>query len=632
MREFVQRYKNEITLIFILFLAAILRFYNFSELSFSNDELSALNRTKFDDFSELIKGGVETDAHPAGVEVFLYFWKSIFGNSVASIRFPFVFAGILSILFLYLLTAKWVNKTSALFAASSLCFLQYTILYSQLARPYSLGLLFCLATAYFWTKLLFDSEKSNIRRSIGFIVCASLATYTHYFSFLTVTIIGVTGLFFMKKHTWKCYVISGVSVFLLFIPHLSISFQQFSYNLGWLGKPEKGWIWDYIGYCFNNSNFLLLIFAVIIFASLIVNRKNLLLTKFQFFSLSFFLLPFFIGYFYSIFRSPVLQYSVLIFSFPFFLILLFSFIPKDPKPYIYGVLLLFNLSGIASTVVEKKYYNTQHFAEFKGIAEYFKKWNKQYGSHNITKAINLNAPYYIHYYLDRMGDSSKFITYKIAEGKDLEKLISAVSSCETPYFAFATSNAYYLPESKFIIMEKYPCIVEEKQYFSNSFVTLMSKGSASKKSIVFESINNFEWKEKFWDTDPATIDSVNVFSGKYSCKLDEKKVYSSCLRLSYSDFPIKDSCWACVSAQVQLCEGATAELVLSVEKSGRELEWYSTRIQDFKTSEDKWGKVFLAHILGSDLRTNDIIKAYVWNTGKQKVYVDDLKFVVYHLR
>ena len=79
----------------IVIVGSVLRFYNFSELPYSFDEFSALFRTRFDNFRDLIYFGVKTtDTHPAGVQVFMYYWVKIFGESEMIVKFPFILFGI----------------------------------------------------------------------------------------------------------------------------------------------------------------------------------------------------------------------------------------------------------------------------------------------------------------------------------------------------------------------------------------------------------------------------------------------------------------------------------------------------------------------------------------------------------
>ena len=80
----LEKYKYQLLLIIILLIALALRFYNYADWSLSNDELSALNRLRYNNINDLIQFGVKTDYHPLGVQLFLYYWVNIFGDSEAS--------------------------------------------------------------------------------------------------------------------------------------------------------------------------------------------------------------------------------------------------------------------------------------------------------------------------------------------------------------------------------------------------------------------------------------------------------------------------------------------------------------------------------------------------------------------
>ena len=153
-------------------------------------------------------------------------------------------------------------------------------------------------------------------------------------------------MFFLNKSNFKGYFISAVSIFILYIPHIPVFRYQFGIGgvggaEGWLGKPQSDWLWKYIQYCFNDSTLLMSLFFLFFLISLIVGYKTIKLTKFHILSLLFFIVPFIIGYSYSVYRNPILQFSILIFSFPFLLMFLFSFIRPERKLLNYLFLFIF---------------------------------------------------------------------------------------------------------------------------------------------------------------------------------------------------------------------------------------------------------------------------------------------------
>ncbi|MBN2236346.1 MAG: hypothetical protein JW729_02230, partial [Bacteroidales bacterium] len=68
-----------IAIAILLLVAALIRFDRFWEIPLTYDELSALSRLRFNSFAELIQFGIKPDGHPAGVQLFLFYWTHLVG-------------------------------------------------------------------------------------------------------------------------------------------------------------------------------------------------------------------------------------------------------------------------------------------------------------------------------------------------------------------------------------------------------------------------------------------------------------------------------------------------------------------------------------------------------------------------
>ena len=66
------RVTDTVLIVVILLAGAVLRFCRLNDIPFTYDEFSAIFRTQFATFGELIEKGVKIDTHPAGVQVFLF--------------------------------------------------------------------------------------------------------------------------------------------------------------------------------------------------------------------------------------------------------------------------------------------------------------------------------------------------------------------------------------------------------------------------------------------------------------------------------------------------------------------------------------------------------------------------------
>jgi hypothetical protein len=82
---------NQLTILLILFIGSILRFYSYVEIPFTNDEFSALFRLNFDSFSELIEKSVKVDGHPAGVHVFYITGPKFLVQANGLLSYPLLF-------------------------------------------------------------------------------------------------------------------------------------------------------------------------------------------------------------------------------------------------------------------------------------------------------------------------------------------------------------------------------------------------------------------------------------------------------------------------------------------------------------------------------------------------------------
>ena len=298
--------KNEhIILGIIILLGFFIRLYHFNSFSLTNDELSAISRLHYQNIPDLLSQGVLIDFHPAGVQIFLYYWVKVFGNSVEAIRLPFILAATLSILFTYLFSKRWFGSTPALLSAAAIAFLSFPVMYSQIARPYASGLLLILVLAWLWSIVLFPSqnERKHIwRYAILLGLAFAFNLYNHYFSALLAFIIGISALVFINRKNYLPYFSATILATVLFIPHIKITLHHLSKGglSSWLGAPQWNWPIGHISFIFNSYFILILIVAIIIWL-----RKDEKITqqyyKIRILLFAYFLLPMLIGLIYSYF-------------------------------------------------------------------------------------------------------------------------------------------------------------------------------------------------------------------------------------------------------------------------------------------------------------------------------------------
>lgn len=615
-----KNYEN--LLLFLILLAGTwLRFHKLGDISFSNDELSALTRARFDTFHELVEKGIKVDGHPALVQTMIWFTIHHINDEVFTVRFPFAVSGIISILLIFLLAKRWFGKATGLLSAAALATLQFPLLYSQTARPYMIGLMFTLALAYFWTRLVFD-EKKNRWIIIAYILASAGCIYSHYFSFMLAGIIGLSGLPFLKKGNLIQYILINTIPLLLFIPSISIFQQQFGYEGigGWLPPPDGGFLKRFFLYGFNDSMPVAIAFILMLIVPASILFSKISSTKFRILSLIWYLFPFLIGYSYSVWKAPVLQFSTLIFSFPFLLIFLFSFINEEWVSGKIVIALVFTVLalGTFSTVVEKKYYQTKHFGVFKELAEKTKEWDQKYGKDNIVKLFTLSNPAYINYYFKKLQHDPQINIYTDDEKSKYGLLSSILDSSRTKYFLYAWTNAVHAYETPELILEKYPVVIE-RDTFLNSEITLFGTGNATTNEKL---ISETDFEKENWGYETANQNKDVAHSGLNSQKLNEQIEFSvgyknetANLHLDKTEM-IKAETWFYCTDTIR-----NASLVIAFLKNGEMLSYVYAPLLNFYTSKNKWTRAILFSEIPYE---NCEMRIYVWNQTKEIFYIDDI--------
>lgn len=621
----------------LVILGALFRIYNYSSWSLSNDELSAITRLKYDSFSEMIEQGVRlTDMHPIGVQSFLWVWTKIFGVNEAMLRLPFVLLGIACIPLLYLSCRNFFGKFPALLATAAFVGLEFPILYAQLARPYSPGLFFSLLVVYSWSEMMWKNNAWNWKTASLFIVGGIGCMYSHYFSFLFAAIVGLAGVFIIQKQLRVKYFVCGILMFLFYIPNLNVFLYQFSIGglggaEGWLGPPEGDAIWKYILYCFNDSLFLLLSMVTLVVLMFFVFNVKFAWTTKHSMALLFFLLPALIAYFYSVYKNPVFQYSILLFSFPCLLMLMFSWFDTsvlNKKNYAFMTLILL-LVGY-NTIIAEKFYSTQFFAPFKLVAEKMAEYNSKYGVDKTISTVNVIHPNYIHYYSNRFLTSPQFKQYICNRASQFVELKQMLDTSTAQTMIHGWSNNYHAPEVEMIIAEKFPYLVQYDPFF-NAGVMVFSKDStlplANSPDTLFTISNDFE-SINWPDDEKFRTDSIAA-NGKWSMRINADQEYSSTFRSSAANLGLAKGVVYQISCKY-LSDTMLSDVVcvVSIARKDENIIWRGVQLHDFPAKNNTWTTFYAGYKLVENILPDDEVSIYFMNASRQKFFIDDVLFRV----
>lgn len=481
--NWIARLKDNWEICLILLLAAILRTVNFTEIPYMHDELSALIRTKYNTYGDLLEYGVKRlDTHPALIQSFLYFWTKIFGYTEWIVKLPFIIMSIMSVWLVYKIGKRWHHKTAGLLLAVLFACMQYTIMYGQIIRPYGSGLFFTLALTWFWGELVFYRQY-NLKNAIGFIAFGTLCAYNHHFSLLIVALIGLLGLFFSSTGTRGKYILLALVIPLLYIPHLPI----FWYHLqvggveAWLGKPALNFLPNYLFYLFHFSFITSGIFIAILIAGRIFGKRNFEFHPQTLFSLLVFGINYGIAYYYSIYGSSVLQSSVLIFSMPFLFLFLVGLINEQVPLFNRIASGVLGLSLVITLLVNRQHYSVFYVPTFKQLvldADYAK---QQFPT---TRTYIFCDEPKSRFYAPKLKIDSNYTFLKLPDfslQQLEEELIKNYPTCD--YICLSTTSGLP-PTYRALIQLYYPQLAWNHNYFSAS-TSVFSKKQKEAKTIGF---------------------------------------------------------------------------------------------------------------------------------------------------
>lgn len=615
---------------FILFYGFIMRFWNLFSIPFTFDELSAMGRTTFDSFSEMIKVGViERDTHPAGIQTFLYYWTKLFGEREFVIKMPFLIAGFVSIYLSYRIGEIWFGKTIAILTAAYVSSLQLFIMYSQIARPYISGLFFTLFAVLYWSKYFFQAPK--LKYLIGFVMFSSLAAYNHYFSLLFIAVLGFSGLLFVNRKNLVPYIISGFLICILYIPHFSVIFAQAEKGSigGWLGAPGPYFLINFLFWLFHDSFYVIFIFLMVIIAGWILkttpirvkdrNKKRIVL--------SLWLLPAPIfGYIYSLTVEPILQNSLLIFSTPYLFILLFSYAGTWKTKYLYGAVTIILLVNTLTLVITKQYYKTFYKQPFNQLVENAVELDRN--NKNGVFIINDYTPYYTNYYFRKYDYKLPFFTTRNSDISivSFKEILAGLN--QDMIITSGLDDIYFQ-----LINEQYPYWIAYENGFTYEQYTFSrnktDKSRAIEKKLISET--SFNDEHSIWKFNRDNVQQDQSFDNSHYYLMSENVDYGSMFEIPLKD--IVDNIYWIIDVELELKTDQLqigAILVGEIKEGEEMVSWKGSAFSDFGIQADTIQSVYLTmdiqKAMNNKNRVGDqLLRFYIWNREHNRFQIRKIK-------
>jgi len=453
-------------------LVVLLRLYGFAEYSYTNDELSALYRTRYDGLADLLHQGVAPDGHPALVQVFLYYWTqagaAVVGNAYNElwIRMPFVLMGLAALWLGYRFICRRFGAGAGLLYLALGAGLEYLQVFGIQARPYAVG---ALGVAWLLdaTDRLLAAEptpdRTQRRRALEIALAAALCLYSHYFAGLTALALGLWAIVLYIKHKRQqaLHLLgAGLVGGLLYLPHLPLTLTQMEAGgLSWLAPPTWPYPWHYWLEAAGQSWGLAL--ALLVLVGLATIQKDGLIRQ-RLWLLGSFFTVFGVGFVWSVTQAPVLHMGSLYFVYPLMLMLAATAVATWPpkRAIVCGVIALFISLfvgwGQGPLAAHPRY------TRFDQLAWQIITWQQAIGPQLIYWIGSATQPWYFlnyprRWHYDEPGD---FQFFGLREPADAGRLARALNAAPQDYAALLWGNQYLAPEAVAVLSYYYPNVLE----------------------------------------------------------------------------------------------------------------------------------------------------------------------------
>lgn len=614
--------KEHFLFVVIFTVCALLRFIPLFDYQFTFDELSGLSRTFFNSFEELIDKGVKIDAHPAFVQILIFYLTKFFGYSNWIVKLPFLLFSFGAVIYAYFFALRNFSKQAAIFSAIIFSFSLIFVFYAPIARMYISGVFFSTALLFYFFEIFF-LKQTKISNYFFLGLFALLSSLNQHINALFAFTLCASGFLFVDKTTFKNYLITCLLTIVFYLPHLPVTLYQLNVGGigfeqgGWLSKPAPDAMFNFLKVLFGTGKSYLILLALIVL-SLVLNKK-INFEKRHWLLLILFLLNYFIVYVYSIYRASIYQHSVMLFSGVAMILFVVSFIEFKNKYVFYAAAFFLALTLIYKTYFKKQYYaqcvKTVYEQQFERTIHY----KKLYGDKKVYPLFFDIEPVMTKIYLAKYKTEFDFQSTSDTALANMKNFSHFMASLKCDYLVLASA----FPAQQAVVKEYFPYLIENTQTQAINLKVYSRKKSDSvhvvkddevlKFSNVFDK-QNFSYPKS--DKPVLQINSSDEFPFDAIAK--------------YSDVVMHEGQTLLVKAKFRLLglkENDIENCIVVRDISKDTTYTYTAKaVSDFVMRQDSTVTVYTDNFFGTthrEIKDKSNIHCYLWNRGKENAILYD---------
>ncbi|MFI5135280.1 MAG: hypothetical protein ACHQD9_05470, partial [Chitinophagales bacterium] len=330
-----------------------------------------------------------------------------------------------------------------------------------------------------------------------------------------------------------------------------------------------------------------------------------------------------IGYFYSRYYNPVLQYSVLIFSFPFLLLLLFSLF-KDLNVILKSSFVaLILIVGIYSLVFERKHYDLFYKQPVEQMVKYSVDFAKEHPGKKLW--IEIQEPSkYMSYYLKKWNSNVIIHSYNDSLIQDYIASQKMVRK-ENPDYVLCGNIPY---DQLRLFRNSFPKIINVQKGFTYDFFAFAKENdsSSSLNEVDYSTAINFSDTAKMWNYNPAFV-KKDSSSGKTFYQMDSALEFSPNFTTNLHSIMEHRDDYLVIDAEVSgVKPGSKASLVLTFSNNGPVLFLQEKPFSFFIDSSGTGHIVNAFHFRDFNFTKADPeVKFYLWNKDHESFKIISMK-------
>jgi hypothetical protein len=622
--------KEHTLFVFVLTICVFLRLIPLFDYQFTLDELSGLDRTRFNSFGELIDKGVKIDAHPALIQVIIYYLSQFFGYINWVIKLPFLLFSFGVVIYAYFFCLQNFSKQVAVIASAIFSFSLVFVFYAPIARMYISGVFFSMALLYYFFEIFFLNNTKRINYVL-LGVFALLSALNQHINALFAFTVFASGLFFLNKSNFKAYLITLCITVLAYLPHLPVTLYQLSIGGigyeegGWLAKPKLTAVFGFLKILFGTGKTYLIFLALIVFC-LIVNRK-IKFEKKQLFLLVIFLINFLIVYLYSVYNASIYQNSIMLFSGVAMVILISSLLEVKNNYVFYAV-----FAVVVSVLVFKTYYKKDYYHQcVKTIFEYqFERtfeYKKTFGDKNVYPIFFDADDVMKGIYFKKYNSSFDFKGSADSVTFSLKHFSRFVADLKTDYLVLASSY----PIQQAVAAEYYPYLIENIQTQGINYKLYSKKETDKSKVVEGESViysssvsdkKDFSFKEN---------KEMIVSNNSFSLSVDSTNEYPFDATAPLNKITSKEGQVVFLKTVLKLKNNSSkVSACISINDTKKDTSYFfnSRSVGDFVIKADSSVMLYADSYCGTDyknIKNKAKCTVFIWNNAKEEFVLKGLE-------